>query len=159
MSEPEQDWVGRAIPPSPHWVVRPTWRGVFDGHYYPDPYACFAANRTCRQDLVREPIPFHCRPVALPHAQSTDSADVSNNRDSHIHSGSNINANEIRDASDGSASDSYGRSQDEAVRHDDRGTGRVEAMFLADTHADDSSYSDACTLRNANSVGLLSEGK
>lgn len=159
MSEPEQDWVGRAIPPAPHWVVRPTWYGLFDHVTYASPTECFAANRTCRQDLVREPIPYHCRPVAKPDAQSAHPADVRNNRHSHVHAGSDIDSNEIRDTSDGGAGDGYGRSQDETVRHDDRRVGGGQAMFLADSDSDDSSASNTCSLRNANSIGVLSEGK
>lgn len=132
MSEPEQDWVGRAIPPVPGWAVHPVWHGLFTHATYASAAECFAANRTCRQDLVRQPIPFHCRPVTYRHAESTDRAD--------LHDGVRNHANAISDGDDDATGSASGSGQGDEDRGSDaprvsRGdghAGHAGPLLLAD---------------------------
>lgn len=161
MSEPEQDWVGRAIPPVPGWAVHPVWHGLFTHATYASAAECFAANRTCRQDLVREPIPYHCRPVqshtgpvrtdrdAGHPARHFDNADANANADAQP-----IRGNAASRAGNG---DSTGDAVDVRAHH--RDAGDAQAVLLDANPADTKSDTDATTVRDAGAGHEMSQGR
>lgn len=156
MPEPEQDWVGRAIPAAPHWRVRPAWRGVFDKRYYPDPSKCFAANRTCEQVLIREPIPYHCRPVQPhSHTQSADTADVRHRGACDIYPCSNGDDDLVPGAIDGHHDDADSRQSAEELPGDHTHTGGGEHLLLAREDADADTDPDVQALRHPVGGGVL----
>lgn len=160
MSEPEQDWVGRAIPPVPGWAVHPVWHGLFTHATYASAAECFAANRTCRQDLVREPIPYHCRPIQSNTGPVRTDLNASHpaRHGGHADANANADAQPIRGnaASGAGNGDSTGDAVDVRAHH--RDAGDTEAVLLDARPADPKSDTDAATVRDAGAGHALPEG-
>ena len=158
MPEPEQDWVGRAIPPAPHWIVGRRWYGLFDHVTYASPAECFAANRTCRQDLVREPIPYHCRPVAKPDAQSAHSADVPGGGCHDAHPDTDSHDDDLSDAGDRGDSDAGRGHGAAAVRADNGHAGHAGDLLLDSGDQDPHPDADLPDMQHSSAGRVLPEG-
>lgn len=161
MPDPETEWIDGIIPPARNWRVVHRYVGVSSGWIFDSPDACFASDGICRRIYSRFPVDsaYHYRPLTKSDLQSPDPADLSDCSGGHEHTGSIANPDEVRGAGNGSVGDGNGGSEDEALRHDNSGAGADKALLLADAAADDSCDTDAGTMRNANSCGVLSEGK
>lgn len=148
MPEPEQDWVGRAIPPVPGWAVHPVWHGLFTHATYASAAECFAANRTCRQDLVREPIPFHCRPVHSHTGPVRTDSDAGHpaRHGGNPDAGADGNAHAVRGDAAGRTGDGDGPGDAVDVRADNRDAGDAETVLLDARPADTESDTDASDL-------------
>lgn len=157
--EPQAEWVARAIPSCESWVVRPVWHGLFTHATYADPYACFAANRTCRQDLVREPIPYHCRPVQSNTGPVRTDLDAGHpaRHGGHADADANADAQPLRGnaASGAGDGDSTGDAVDVRAHH--RDAGDAQAVLLDAGPADPKSDTDAATVRDAGAGNEMSQ--
>lgn len=161
MPEPEQDWVGRAIPAAPDWVVRPRWYGLFTLESYDSPERCFAANRTCRQDLVREAIARHYHP-----GTHIDPGPVRVDRDAghSTRDGGHADTSTDRDVdapggdATGGAGDGNGDGNAHHLRADDRDAGGAQDVLLGGRAALTDADADVSPVRDAGARNAVSEG-
>lgn len=158
MPEPETDWVGRAIPPAPGWIVNRRWYGLFTLEFYDSPERCFAANRTCEQVLVREPI-SHGRAVTNAGPVRADlNAGHSAGHGSHPDAGTDANAQPLRGDAPGRAGDSDSASSPYHLRADNGCAGNPGGVLLDGGSAHAESDADAATVRDAGAGHALPEG-
>lgn len=157
MSEPEQDWVGRAIPPVPGWAVHPVWHGLFTHATYASAAECFAANRTCRQDLVRQPV-AHRNAVTKPDRESADTPDVRHRGACDIYPCSNSDDDLVSGAINGNHDDTGRGEVAEELPGDHADSGSREHLLLAGEHAHADTDTDVQAVRDPVAGGVLQEG-
>lgn len=158
MSSPPPDWTSPGIPAAAGWGVAPRWRGLFDRNVYDSPAACFLANRTCEQLLVREPLPYHCRPIAQPHVQPADTADLHDGLCDDAHARADGDDDRTGSASGSGQGDEGCCGDAPGVSRRDGHTGHASHLLVADKHADPSTDSDLSDMRDADSRSLLRQG-
>lgn len=161
MPEPEQDWVGRAIPPVPGWAVHPVWHGLFTHATYASAAECFAANRTCRQDLVRQPVAHRnavTQPDTGPVRADINAGHPARHR-SDAHQGADPNAGAGRGDAAGGAGNSNSGRHAHHLRADNGDPRNAGGVLLDVRAADAEPDADAATVRDAGAGYAMSQGR